>query len=998
MRSGSPPTSDKWSLGDRSSLLLALILFLGVFVFFWNPIRNFGSTIYSSGDLSQRFPLLRVSDDAARPKNELLSDPVTEMEPWLEFNRVELLQGQLPLLNPYNGSGVPHLANAQSAVLSPFSLPHYFLPKEIAYLLSAMLKLLVAGGFMLFYLRQLGLSPWAALLGALGYAYCGHNLLLLSYPHVGAAALLPAMLYFTERVLNRHEQEGSVDRPGLAGLALSYGLCALSGQPEPLFFGGLISAVYLTWRISSRVLRSDDRQREWAISRPLCLGLGAAILISMLISAIGLLPFVEYMQHSRLAEQRDGTQTPLPRALWPLYAYPNLLGNPSNEYYLHAGVPPINYEAANSAYIGALMLFMALVSLAVTGGRRVHTFFGAVLLLWVLWAHDFWGLNRWIAHLPLIGIAPINRSQFVFALASSICAAFLLDRLASLRQEQRKRFALGILLAAALSMAWFHAGTQDLIERSITFVQRLPNRTSFPLERLPQEAWSHVREMNLCFVLGAVALVIVALSSRAWVRALGSAIVLAVCFVQTGWLLRDYNPTIPIEQHMPKTRLIEQLAGAVGTETLAIVGTEALPPSMNMPYGIHQLANYDGLWVGPYDALYRSRFGTESNWRLMNRADGRSLALFGAQYVLTLPEWSPIDTLFPLVPWNPRTLMDIPPVRPGVDLAQTFTVPAGELRAVSVWADLRKGTPKGVWAMRVRDLGTSELFAELTFGSKDLVPNPEGFARIYVEFPPVPNSQGRLMRVRFECMQLEEGEGLRIACREDMPDWQNQLLHDTSRRWNRESRKLPPPALTNPANAHPELAKWKLMSGKEQYSGGMALDLRVASLDMQDAGRIGPYQLLRLPSVKRYSMVTHAIFVADRKAARLELDHPSFDPATSVILEGGPENVRQSTPGQGSVEVVEEKSRGATLRTHSDREGWLVTNKPFVPGWRALVDGSETEVVCANEAFVAVPVGAGVREVRLEYKPRSASAGLWLSVLGVLGLVLLWRGRQSPIP
>jgi hypothetical protein len=254
------------------------------------------------------------------------------------------------------------------------------------------------------------------------------------------------------------------------------------------------------------------------------------------------------------------------------------------------------------------------------------------------------------------------------------------------------------------------------------------------------------------------------------------------------------------------------------------------------------------------------------------------------------------------------------------------------------------------------------------------------------------------MRVRFECMQLEEGEGLRIACREDMPDWQNQLLHDTSRRWNRESRKLPPPALTNPANAHPELAKWKLMSGKEQYSGGMALDLRVASLDMQDAGRIGPYQLLRLPSVKRYSMVTHAIFVADRKAARLELDHPSFDPATSVILEGGPENVRQSSPGQGSVEVVEENSRGATLRTHSDREGWLVTNKPFVPGWRALVDGSETEVVRANEAFVAVPVGAGVREVRLEYKPRSASAGLWLSVLGVLGLVLLWRGRQSPIP
>ena len=994
LNNGSPPTWQRITRW-RGSAPLGLILCL--FVFCFDPIVSVRTHIWSPGDIAQNFPLLRVAERPTRFRNELLSDPVTEMEPWMQFNRQELIQGHLPILNPYNGGGVPHLANAQSAVLSPFSAPHYLLPKSWAYLLSAMLKLLAAGIFMLLFLRQLGLGDWAALLGGLGYAFCGHNLLLLSYPHVGAAALLPAILYFTERVLTRHQRDQTVDRAGLTGLALSYAACALSGQPEPLFFGSLIAGVYMTLRVSLRIARAENRKQEWRRVRPLCLGLSAAVGISMLISAVGLLPFVEYMQHSRLAEQRAGTQTPLPRALWPLYAFPDLLGNPSLEYYLHAGVPPINYEAANSGYVGALLLFMALCSLAVPNKSRTHTVFAAVMILWILWAYDFWGLNAWIAHIPLIGIAPINRSQFVFALAASVCAACFLQHLWNLPDQQRRKACLAILLAGLILVAWFFAGTEHLVERSIGFVRRLPNRTDFPLDRMPEAAWAHVQDIQYSFAAGILALALIALSPRVWIRGIAGLILLTACFTQTGGLLRHYNPRIPLEQHMPATPLVAQLANELQGESLAIVGTEALPPSMNMPYGIHLLANYDGLWVGPYDKLYRNRFGTEANWRTMHKADRQSLQLFGAQYLLTLPEWSPVDTIFPTVPWNERAIMsDLPAVKPGTDVAQTFTVPHGALDSVAIWVDLRSEIPHGTWAMRVRDMESFALIAERSITTGDLVPDARGFARLHIDFEAIPHSPGKVFRVRLECQQLEKGAGLRVVARQDMPDWVHQALHDASRRFHREDREAPVPSWTDPERVHPDLGKWKLTSNRDEYAGGLALDLGLFPGHFEDRGMIGPYRLLRMPEIQRYRLVTQAIFVSDRDAARRELDHPGFDPLRMVVVEA-PNRVGPApeTAAPCTADVIEESIRSVTLQTSCLLPGWVVTNKPYIPGWKAIVDGVEVSPIRANEAFLAVPVPAGAKRVELHYNPRSVRVGTWLSILGLLLTVLLWRGRST---
>ncbi|MBO6243111.1 MAG: YfhO family protein, partial [Clostridia bacterium] len=62
---------------------------------------------------------------------------------------------------------------------------------------------------------------------------------------------------------------------------------------------------------------------------------------------------------------------------------------------------------------------------------------------------------------------------------------------------------------------------------------------------------------------------------------------------------------------------------------------------------------------------------------------------------------------------------------------------------------------------------------------------------------------------------------------------------------------------------------------------------------------------------------------------------------------------------------------------------------PYMEGWKAKIDGKETKVYKADEAFIALKVPAGVHEVEMEYKTRfieiSIIAGilLWIYILGL---------------
>src|SRR5579885_2600913 len=59
---------------------------------------------------------------ASPVKNAAMPDVITQIVPWKFFTIQMWKSGQVPLWNPYSFSGTPHLANYQSAVLSPLNI------------------------------------------------------------------------------------------------------------------------------------------------------------------------------------------------------------------------------------------------------------------------------------------------------------------------------------------------------------------------------------------------------------------------------------------------------------------------------------------------------------------------------------------------------------------------------------------------------------------------------------------------------------------------------------------------------------------------------------------------------------------------------------------------------------------------------------------------------------------------------------------------------------
>ena len=160
--------------------------------------------------------------------NGELADAVAAFQPFTQHARSVL--PSWPLWNPSISAGRPFLADMQSGVLSPFSLPSYMLPFWFSLAVVAALKLWVAafGTFLLG--RALGMRFAAALLGGLAFGFSllhGHVARLAAVERLGADAVAAAR--------GRPRDPRRPDAAGVALLALVTGLQFLCGHPESSF-------------------------------------------------------------------------------------------------------------------------------------------------------------------------------------------------------------------------------------------------------------------------------------------------------------------------------------------------------------------------------------------------------------------------------------------------------------------------------------------------------------------------------------------------------------------------------------------------------------------------------------------------------------------------------------------------------------------------------------------------------------------------------------------
>ena len=75
---------------------------------------------------------------------------------------------------------------------------------------------------------------------------------------------------------------------------------------------------------------------------------------------------------------------------------------------------------------------------------------------------------------------------------------------------------------------------------------------------------------------------------------------------------------------------------------------------------------------------------------------------------------------------------------------------------------------------------------------------------------------------------------------------------------------------------------------------------------------------------------------------------------------------------------------------------YLQLSVPYSSGWRAYVDGKETETYAANVMFLGMDIPAGNHMVEIRYRTPGLVAGVILSLIGCLAAgFILWYERKE---
>lgn len=156
--------------------------------------------------------------------------------------------------------------------------------------------------------------------------------------------------------------------------------------------------------------------------------------------------------------------------------------------------------------------------------------------------------------------------------------------------------------------------------------------------------------------------------------------------------------------------------------------------------------------------------------------------------------------------------------------------------------------------------------------------------------------------------------------------------------------------------------------------------------------------LYRTTAFPRAFIVYRSQAVADHESAWAAIQAPGFDPAYTVVVEGG--KALAGDGSEGRAVITSYSLNEMRLEVEAANEGYLVLSEVYYPGWRAYVDGAEEPLLRANYAFRAVYLEPGLHQVRLVFAPTSwkvgllIGAGTWLAVL-FWGAGQIWRRLQG---
>lgn len=362
-------------------------------------------------------------------KNGAMPDVITQIYPWKKITINSLKQGILPVWNPFQFSGNPHLANVQSAVFTPFNLLFFILPFIDAWSLLILFQPLLAGSFMFLYLRSIERSKYSSLMGSIAFMFSSYIVTWMAYGTLGYALLyLPLLLYGIERLIKRNDFVSHLS------IAVSIPLSIFSGHFQTSLYIIIVGLVYLFIRLY------QVHSKKIIISGVLAVGAG------LLVSCLQLFPTYHfYMQADRSVSYIANEAIPFLQ-LVRIFA-PDFFGNPvtRNDW--------IGHYAEWGTYAGIIPLFFALLAFFRKKNFYI-VFFKSLFLIALLFSFipPFVQLLSW-SRIPVLATSNPSRIVGVISFSIAVLSAFGFDYLLS--DWDKKTLNKNSIMASLIMLVFF---------------------------------------------------------------------------------------------------------------------------------------------------------------------------------------------------------------------------------------------------------------------------------------------------------------------------------------------------------------------------------------------------------------------------------------------------------------------------------------------------------------------------------------------------------------
>jgi|GEM_PF-457307 len=578
-------------------ILLAALLYL-------SPSLKDG---YSFGptDLGRTLSVLTNLPPSSKPlvHNVINGDIITQGVAWNTLDWKLVHSGHVPLWNDESGTGLPQLLNFESA---PFALPSligYLFPLNISFLITVLMKLLIAGTGVYFFLRALRASPTASVFAGVSFMLSGPFTGWLGWSISGPLAFI-GWISFAALLCYRRTERYKVF--GVVLLGLSTAFCIYGGFPEDYVLLAItLIALFLFAGIAFVI-----RYKKIDFGGIFRIGLG--LISGFLLSSPLLLPGISVLRSSVRNVQGADIGLPLKNiALFFAQGYDGLPTTTSTLVHSSYFGSLDYFETAS--YIGVLAIVFALFAVLALYKRPILIGLaasGAVTFLVIFELGASAPVQHLISDMGLGGVAlqrALSLLDFVIAALAGLGLDFFLKN-SSLRKIQLKLFASLGAVGLVLVFLWDKATVGTAIVTGTPF-----SITSVQASAIRQASLLWPTFMLVILLLIDMWLFIGHKDTKVNTKRRIAVSASLLLIIQGGFLIfagvgiNSYSATA-----YPETAAVEQLQHLVGNSLVGLdgdnenCGTHPVPPcglrqwegiglypNMNLGYSLSELAMHD---------------------------------------------------------------------------------------------------------------------------------------------------------------------------------------------------------------------------------------------------------------------------------------------------------------------------------------------------------------------------------------------------------------------